>query len=215
MTISTKEERQQRYVSAMGEELGIVYAELSDNLIELQWVWQQYTQLFGAGKATVDLLNRTSGLFFTIAEKTLWDMIIIMISRASDKESSGRGEFNKNMTLKAFPDLIEDAQLKECVIQRLKDVELASEEARQERNKRIAHSDKAYALSRRQTCAEQTSPVSITNIKKSIKALGDTLNLVHLHYFESQIRYETCIDKSGARILIQKLRRLETLEAQR
>jgi hypothetical protein len=42
-----------RYVEAMGLELGTTVAAPSHKLIELQIVWQQYRQLFGEDEGTL------------------------------------------------------------------------------------------------------------------------------------------------------------------
>lgn len=71
MTTDAEKERLERYTSAMGEELGLAYGELTRNLIDLRIVWQQYRQLFGTDQETINLLNRTSGLFFQVVERGL------------------------------------------------------------------------------------------------------------------------------------------------
>jgi AbiU2 len=213
MRTDAEKERLERYTSAMGDELGLTYAELTRNLIDLRIVWQQYRQLFGADRETINLLNRTSGLFFQVVERELWDMVLIAITRITDPASSGRKDPRKNLTLRSLPELISDETLRESVTQDLVMARSSSEDARQHRNRRIAHQDETYVRTRHE--ADALPPISRQNIEDAIHALGEVLNNIRRHYMNSEMDYSDFVAIDGAETLLQKLRRLEELEEQR
>lgn len=213
MKTDAEKERLECYTSAMGDELGLAYSELTRNLIDLRIVWQQYRQLFGTDQETINLLNRTSGLFFQVVERELWDMVLIAITRITDPASSGRKDPRKNLTLRSLPELISDKALRESVTQDLVIARSSSEDARQHRNRRIAHQDDTYVRTRHE--ADALPPISRQNIEDAIYALGEVLNNIRRHYMNSEMDYSDFVAIDGAETLLQKLRRLEELEEQR
>ncbi|WP_447904161.1 AbiU2 domain-containing protein [Stenotrophomonas geniculata] len=213
MTNDAEKERLKRYTSAMGDELGLAYAELTRNLVDIRIVWQQYCQLFGADQETINLLNRTSGLFFQVVERELWDMVLIAITRITDPASSGRKDAKKNLTLRSLPELISDDALRESVIQDLTVARSSSDSAREHRNKRIAHQDDTYVRTRHE--ADALPPISRRNVEEAIHALGEVLDNIRRHYMNSEMDYSDFVAIDGAETLLQKLRRLEELEKQR
>lgn len=212
MKTDAEKERLERYTSAMGDELGLAYGELTRNLIDLRIVWQQYRQLFGTDQETINLLNRTSGLFFQVVERELWDMVLIAITRITDPASSGRKDPRKNLTLRSLPELISDKALRESVTQDLVMARSSSEDARQHRNRRIAHQDDTYVRTRHE--ADALPPISRQNIEDAIYALGEVLNNIRRRYMNSEMDYSDFVAIDGAETLLQKLRRLEELEEQ-
>lgn len=193
------------YNSAMGPELGTSFFALHRKLVELHILWQQYRQLFGTDSETVRLLNRTAGLFFKIVQDELWDSILLGISRMTDPpKSSGQ----KNLTLRSLPDLITDTALRG-------ELEILCEKARSEarfarehRNKRIAHQDHGYLSGR---AANPLNGISRQSVETMLAALRAVLNRLNLHFCDSTTLYEDFIDESGARLLVQKLVKLERL----
>ncbi|GGI53301.1 AbiU2 domain-containing protein [Oxalicibacterium solurbis] len=194
------------YVTLMGDDLGTAFAALHRKLIELHMVWQQYQQLFGTNQGTVELLNRTAGLFFKITQDEIWDSVLLGISRMTDPPET-RGK--KNLTIHSLPALIKDPALK----QELETLcEAALEQAafaREHRNKRIAHQDHGYATDR---AAHALNGISRERVKSTLAAIGKVMNRLNLHFKDSTTLYDEFIDDSGARVLISKLRKFERLK---
>lgn len=194
------------YISTMGEELGASFYELHRKLVELHILWQQYRQLFGDNTDTVHLLNRTSGLFFKIVQDELWDSVLLGVSRMTDPPATGK---NKNLTIQSLPPLITDPAL-QAEVQSLCDEALdAAEFAREHRNKRIAHQDHNYLSSR---ASNPLSGISRTLVEQMLASLRAVLNRLNGHFRDSTVMYENFVDESGARLLINKLRKLERLQ---
>src|SRR5690606_952701 len=81
--------------------------------------------------------------------------------------------------------------------------------AREHRNKRIAHQDHGYLIDR---SSSPLSGISRTSVEQMLAALRAALNRLNKHSRDSAVMYETYIDESGARTLVQKLKRLERLQ---
>ena len=190
------------YVRCMGNELGETYFHLQHKLIELHIVWLQYRQLF-AERSTVELLNRTAGLFFKVVQDELWDSVLLRISKLTDPPSSaGR----RNLTIQRLAPLIIDNDLQGEIDAMTKHVIATASFAREHRNKRIAHLDHSYST------MPETNPltgVSRAQIENVLHLLRDLMNRVDARYRDSTYMYEQFVDETGARLLLQKLHRAE------
>ncbi|MCI2243341.1 hypothetical protein L3067_01790 [Xanthomonas sp. PPL568] len=201
------EEVHDQYVQMMGQDLGSALGALHRKLIELHIVWQQYQQLFGADAETIELLNRTAGLFFKVAQDEIWDSVLLGISRMTDPPQTGG---KKNLTIHSLPMLIDDLKLRAEIEALCKGALQEASFAREHRNKRIAHQDHGYATDR---AANALSGISRERVNAMLSSIGKVLNRLNLHCKDSTTLYENFVDESGARVLIHKLRRLERLNS--
>jgi nitrogen-specific signal transduction histidine kinase len=182
---------------------------LGAQLVELHVVWQQYRELYADG-STIEVLNRTAGLFFKIVQDELWDSMLLGICRMLDPAEQGRGKkLRTNLTLYSLPILINDALLKENVTQALVDAAQLAAFAKDHRDKRIAHQDHGYAIN---PALFEMSGVSRQDVENTLKALRKVLQLVEAYYNDVDVRYEKNVLVSGADRLIVALKRLERLE---
>ncbi len=205
MTSRTSEEVRNEYLQSMGAELGIHFFELYRKLVELHVIWQQYRQLFGTDDETIRLLNRTAGLFFKIVQDELWDSVLLGISRMTDPPAKGK---NKNLTVLSLPPLIENDALK-IEVEKLCEAALAQAKfAREHRNKRIAHQDHDYLTDR---SSNPINGVSRALVEDMLDSLRNILNRLDLHFRDSTVMYQSFVDESGARVLVNKLRKMERL----
>lgn len=206
---STRSEKeiQDGYTSSMGPELGTAFFQLYRKLVELHIVWQQYRQLFGSDSETVQLLNRTAGLFFKIVQDEFWASVLLGISRMTDPpKTSGR----KNLTIQSLPALINDTALRTDVDTLCKAAVVNAAFAREHRNKRIAHQDHDYLVDR---ASNPLSGVSRERVESMLSSLRDVLNRLDSHYRDTTVMYQDFIDASGARLLVSKLKKLERFTA--
>lgn len=194
-----------KFVESMGQELGVTFYQLHTRLIELHIVWQQYRQLFAGPADTIELLNRTACLFFKIVQDELWDSVLLGISRMTDP---AKMKHNKNLTINALPPLIaNNLQLRLKVEKLCQHAIQVSSFAREHRNKRIAHQDHECYANRK---TSELSGISRKLIESMLKALRDTLNCIDGELRDTTVLYEQFVDESGARVLINKLRKLES-----
>ncbi|MFV0543177.1 MAG: hypothetical protein ACK5L8_05725 [Marinicella pacifica] len=205
MTSRTIKEVRNDYLLSMGSELGMRFFELSRKLTELHVRWQQYRQLFGADEETIRLLNRTAGLFFKIVQDELWDSVLLGISKMTDSPATGS---NKNLTVLSLPPLIKDDALKIELEKLCGTAQTKARFAREHRNKRIAHQDHNYMTDR---SSNPLSEVSRALVEDMLDSLRNVLNRLEHHFRDSTVMYQNFVDESGARVLVNKLRRMERL----
>jgi hypothetical protein len=206
---STRSEKeiQDGYCSAMGQELGTVFFQLYRKLVELHIVWQQYRQLFGSEPETVQLINRTAGLFFKIVQDELWDSVLLGVSRMTDPPKTGAKE---NLTVQSLPAMLENSALREDVAALCKTALEDAAFAREHRNKRIAHQDRDYLIDR---VSNPLSGVIRERVETMLNSLRAVLNRLDAHYRDTTVMYQDFIDESGARLLVSKLKKLERLDS--
>jgi len=194
------------YISSMGNELGSAFFSLYAEVVQLHVVWQQYRQLFGTDHETVELLNRTAGLFFKIVQDQIWDSVLLGISRLTDPPGSGA---RTNLTLRSLPLLLTDPALK-FKVEALCEIALERADfARQHRNKRIAHQDHRYSIDR---ASHELSGISRELVEAMLASIRDVMNCLDQHFRDTTVFYEGFIDDTDARVLVAKLRKLERLE---
>lgn len=206
MVTRSMDEVRADYISTMGQELGANFYELYRELVELHVLWQQYRQLFGDSTDTVQLLNRTAGLFFKIVQDELWDSVLLGVSRMTDPPNTGK---KKNLTVLSLSPLITDSALRAEVEDLCTKAVTAAEFAREHRNKRIAHQDHNYFSNRN---SNPLGGISRAAVEDMLAALRDVLNRLDNNFRDSTVLYEQFVDDSGARLLVHKLSRLEQLQ---
>ncbi|MEN0104992.1 MAG: hypothetical protein AAGC84_01055 [Pseudomonas sp.] len=202
----TPDQIEEAYLAAMGEELGSAFYPLYVDLVELHVVWQQYRQLFGADAETVQVLNRTAGLFFKIVQDELWDSVLLGISRFTDPSGNGS---RKNLTIQTLPALIKDSELRLEVESLCVAAVAQAAFAREHRNKRIAHQDHGYSISR---SSHPLSGISRELVESMLASLRAVLNRLDLYFRDNTVFYEDFVDESGARVLVHKLQQFERLK---
>lgn len=181
---------------------------LSAQLVELHVVWKQYRELY-ADAETIEVLNRTAGMFFKIVQDELWDSILLGICRLLDPAEQGRGGRNRNLTLYSLPPLITDMALRGEVKQACDTDAGLAEFAKKHRDKRIAHQDHGYAMN---PSLFEMSGVSRQDVENTLEALRAVLRRIEAHYNDADVLYDKIVLYSGASRLIVALKRLERLE---
>lgn len=133
------DEHRAQCIEAMGEQKGRWFDEIHQRVIWTSGVWTQHQQLFQRDRKTFLLLERNGGLFFHIVYEELWDSTLLWIAKLLDEAATGS---NKNLTLGALVKVENDPALR-CRYDTLKKT---AEVIRKQRDKRIAHLDRPYAL---------------------------------------------------------------------
>jgi hypothetical protein len=202
-TIITVEERR---IVPMDENLRTATTLLSNHILELHVLWEQYRQLY-TDADTIDVLNRTAGMFFKIVQDELWDSILLAVCRLVDSTSTAG---HANLTLRSLSGLIEDANLKQEVDKACKEAVEIAKAAQTHRHKRIAHISYDHALDH--TLFDAVG-ISQRKMDDMITALRTVIKLVDSHYNDTDVLYDKPVVITGAGKLIAALRRLERLEA--
>jgi hypothetical protein len=196
-------EKREICIQDMGPELGAMYCDLNDHLLDIILLWKQYEQLFGADEATVRLLNGAAPLFFSVVQAQLWDSVMLGISRLTDPPlSAGK----KTLSIRALPPLISDGGVRSKVEAAIHAAINAAEFARAHRNKRIAHNDLVHIMDR---AANPLPAANRQSFKVCLNLICEVLELINGHYRESTMLYDDMIYNGGAGSLIYFLRTSE------
>ncbi|MCX6246853.1 MAG: hypothetical protein NTW10_03880 [Bacteroidetes bacterium] len=192
----TAEEVKKEHIKVLGVELGTQYNLLYNEIITLQTLYNEFSFLYmGTGKR-MKVMNQAAPFFFFILQKVFWEYILLGISRVTDPPKS----FAKaNITIRSFPELIEDPSLKTDICLKIDNIITDSEFCRYWRNKWISHIDYTYQLSKEDKSGMEATP---QKVKKLLRDIQDLMNLVQIHYFHSSVAFEIPINIKGSNSLL-------------
>ncbi len=184
MTSRHRNEAVDSRINALGEEFGVLFHDVENDLYSLRLHWRVYVALFATNSERVDLLNSISGTTALLIEKALFEAAMMSVCRLTDPPQSLRGA-QKNITVKRFQALVEERFSNANVENLAKLVSTAveaSEFARSWRNKRLAHSDEAV---RRGKQAILTA--SIEKMDRAIDAVASIIRWVGVELMDTHI----------------------------
>lgn len=171
----------------MGSELGAIYAEIDQELANIHLIWGQYKILFGMKESRVKLLNRASGSFFRIVQDTLFDQVVLSISRLTDRPAI---KGHQTLTVQRLAGLIPDPSLSTKVRTEV-DIALQAEEfCRDWRNNRIGHNNLEHRLNPK---AKPLNEATRLKVDEALAALAQVMNVVALHYLNTTISYSNIL----------------------
>jgi hypothetical protein len=201
----TMEDTENQFTDTMGAQLGPVFFALYKEVVWLHAKWQEYRELFGHSEERVELLNRNAGFFFRIVEDSLWEDVLLHISRLTDPPRSAGKD---NLSVQCLAPLVPDASLKARVEALASECVARAAFAREHRNKRLAHADLLYSLNRE---AFPLSGISRAHVEEILLSLRDLMNSLDNRYRDTTMAYEHFITSNGATTLVARLQRLERL----
>jgi len=179
MSFRSAEQAKADHVQRMGESLGTIYDALWQQIAWGHTKWHDYVELFATKESRVDLLNKAAPSFFRLAQDSLWENVLLHISRLTDPPTTGK---KQNLTVQRLPSLIEHKPTR-AKVQELVSVALSTSEfARDWRNRHIAHSDLDLSVS---DTAKPLESASHQRVNEALEALVNILNAVSLHYLET------------------------------
>jgi hypothetical protein len=198
----------------MPGQVGHVFADLWQDVVHLQALWETFIDLFGTDQATLELLNEVSSLYFQLSRQAFITDIHMRLSRLTDPATSNRGK-QQNISLLRLLHEIEaagDADFAAKVRSPIDDIVERCSGVRAVRHKLLAHTDLHVAL--RLT----TAPPGIAkaDLDSVLNDAIDLMNTVEIHYRESSTIYKRALSPAAARPLLVYLRLAhESLEAGR
>ncbi|HEV3183552.1 MAG TPA: hypothetical protein VGZ49_01660 [Xanthobacteraceae bacterium] len=185
------DEIKQRYIEKMGPDLGAQFAELWQRVVRVHVYWAEFIEMFGTKPGRLDLMNSTAPAFFHMVRGELGDMLLLHLSRLTDKpEMKGQ----KNLTICNLPLLIKEEPIRTVVAGLVETALEKTKSCRARRNKLIAHNDLPLAL--KDPKARELDSTTKSDIDEAVRAIGAVLHAVNMHYFES----DTVFKRPGARI---------------
>jgi hypothetical protein len=195
----TAEESRQQAVDAMGEDLGVFFHALSNELAWLHLKWGEYVALFGTRPSRIDLMNKAAGDFFRIVQDGLWEDALLHIARLTD---SPRSVGKENLSIRGLPPLITKPEVRQAVQESIGKALVSSEFARDWRNRHIAHKDLRLPLV---DGAEPLKPASRAAVREALSAVADVLNPISRAYLDSTTMFEGLGANHGAEALLYVL----------
>jgi hypothetical protein len=154
-----------------------IYEPLFHDVCHLHRKWKLFCELYASGESVVELLNKSAPGFFRICQDLLVDDVLISISRLMDqKQTFGKDNLTLDRLVHSidttnYPQLRQDVERLFCA------AGVKSAFAKDQRNKRIAHSD----LSTKLQASLISSPTKM-NVEDALKAIRDVMNAVELHF---------------------------------
>jgi AbiU2 len=161
------------HIRDMGRDLGDVYNALWKEVVWLHAKWDQYRQLYAHSPARVDFLNKVAGHFVGVVQDTLYDDILLHLTRLTDRS---KGTLN----LQRLPKLVPPPLAPE-LDQLVRDACLACKCAEASRNQRLAHTEFALALAG----TFDDSP-SRADVEAALGAVRAVLDRLEVHYWKRE-----------------------------
>jgi len=187
-SIGSVEKSMQNYIKLMGNDLGMVYNYLCQDIYWLHSEWAEYIALYGTNKSRVDTLNKSAPQFFYIAEKSLWATILLHITRLTDPPKYIKKKVEKkNLSLQQLNSLITDALLYKKLIKIMEELNLKSKFCRDWRNRYLTHNDYELAVSMNAKPLEFASRKLVATV---IKSIDDVMNCISMFYEQATTEYD-------------------------
>lgn len=196
----TPDESRGECIAAMGDELGNLFYELSNECTWLHLKWQQFVILYGTNPERVVLLNDIAPMFFGIVQECLWENVLLHLCRLTDPPKSAGKE---NLTLNLLPPLVTPV-LAAHIELLIRGAAPKFDFARGWRNRRLAHYDRGLAM---EEAANSLADASRRHVMEALSHIGEILNAVRSHYLDETAVYEFAIGQLGdADALVKFLR---------
>lgn len=155
-----------------GPDLGEYLFHVEQQWVGLKSLWREYEALFGHSPERVEFLNKSTGSFFFLVNRTFYESTILAICRLTDPvKSAGK----PNLTLMGLPERVSEPALRE-ELNSLNAIALeAAKFQRDWRNRRITHNDLGLALNK----AEPLKSGTRKKMNAAISAIHAPIDLLY------------------------------------
>ena len=164
-------------VKNMDKDLEEVYVAIYQEVARLHLKWGEYSILYGTGNDHIEVMNKTAPNFFSMIQTGLQENIILHIARLIDPPCMGPNKKYTNLSIRLFPELIQNGKLKEKVEKLICLTEEAADPCKVLRDKWYAHRDKGVVLK-----AKPLPPILQRDIDESINAITNVIDVITTHY---------------------------------
>jgi hypothetical protein len=187
----------------MPPDLSVIFRSLWEDVVRVHSEWDVFRRLYADGADTVDLLNKTAPGFFSIVQDALISSILLSIARLTDpKESAGKA----NLVLESLLEHLDERDhpgLKDIVTRKLTELRGACRPIRDDRNKRLAHTDRAVRMS---PAGQLLPSLTVGDVQSALKGICDVLNTVQVTYDSIITGFEGCGPPGGAGAILGALK---------
>jgi hypothetical protein len=184
----------------MGQELGDLFAALSQELVFIRVRWNQYRILFCNDPASIGPLNLTASSFFNMVQDLIFEDTVLAIARLVGKDTSCGYDV---LSIESLTRLVNENRRGEMA-SRVKDAQDAAAFTMEWRHRRIAHRDLGLALKR--TNAMPLPEITRAQVEDALSTLDEVLNFVQEHYNGARTVYSSAHFSGDASDLLYIIR---------
>jgi hypothetical protein len=180
-----------------------IYDELRSEITWLHGRWLTYRELFAESQRRIELLNEAAGTFFYIIQEVVMDEVQVCLSKLTDPASSRKHE---NLSLEQLQSQLKqygdtDLAAKCCAL--LNVIHDKCHVFRVRRHKILAHLDLPTAMKQ---LPQPLPGVSRQMIEDALGSVREYMNMIEMHYNDSEWGYEHFILNHGSAALLATLR---------
>ena len=198
----TDEEANREHIEKLGDKLGPLFHELWNEVAWLYTKWEEYIELFGKTPSRIDLLNQSAPMFFWIVQDSLWENVLLHITRLTDPPISGKkSSGKKNLSIQCLSILV-DEEIKEIISKQINNAIEKSNFCRDWRNRHIAHRDLKLAMGEQ---VKPLIPASRAMVRDALDSIAKVLNTISEYYMKSTIGFDSINGSGGAEDLLYVL----------
>lgn len=169
--------------AVMPAKLAELHFHLEDELLFLNFLWEELAELFDTNDRRIDVINATAPTFFVYFNDLAWHETMLRLCVITDPtQSVGKN----NLTLKRLPAAIPDATLKARIEKEVQKAYESTKFARDWRNRGLAH------LSLDLVQNPQAKPLAKADhkaVREALEALAVPLNSISAHYQHTHVDF--------------------------
>jgi len=196
----TAAEARADHIAKMGDEIGLIYDALWQELARVHKKWAEYVSLFGTSSTRIDLLNKVAPSLFRTVQDSLWEDVLLHLARITD---SPRSMGKNNLSVRRLAQIVASAPIAPKVDELVTTALKTTEFVRDWRNRKLAHRDLDLALGNH---VEPLALASRAAVKTALSSLTDVLNAVSMHYLDSTTMFEFVADRGDSISLLYVIR---------
>lgn len=189
-----------RFTEKMGPDLGARFDRFHQETCWLNLKWIEYKSLYGHSEERLNTIYKISRHFFQVIEETLWQDVVLNISRMTAPIKS-RGK--PNLTIRILPGLVnpKDEQIMNSIVE---DACNHAAPFNDWRNRWIAHRNLDHVLN---ASKEPLQAISRDIIDIAIVKLNAVMEWVQESYMNTTFLYARGFGKAAAEEVLVRLTR--------
>lgn len=198
--MSTPQELEESAIKTFGNELGLTYYYLYNQIGFLKIKWSEYKKLYLVSKEQIDFLNSYAPFYFSVNQKIYFNDILLHIVKLTDKEKTlGHDNLSIEKLKSLIPNGKDNTEVKKAITDSLSQVKFFKEW----RNKYLAHFD-FYVMTNQNN--NLLNEVPIEDVEKSINSLWNIIQIISKTYFNEILADDVIEQLGGATVFIKKLK---------
>ena len=191
-------------------EAGELFYWVWNDVSVLHFDWKTYRALFGTSPERVELLNRVAGVFFGTVHRVLLYDVLLRLARLTDPAVTGHRKDRENAGLRQLVEKLKPRLAPAAhsdLEQQVDELVTLCGPIRENRDRRMAHSDLATALEYHPDPLPGVSRAQVEEILSRIRAF---INKLEWHTERPQTDFTLVSALGDAEVLLRKLKYAES-----